>query len=225
MAKSLLHNRALTLRRSGKSLGQIAQELNISKDTASRWTKDIILTIDQQEKLEQRSIIGRERGRIINALNRKAARVNQQENAKKTGLIVLKKITRKELLVAGLALYAGEGVKAKREVRFCNTDPKIVNFMINWLINCFGVTLKDFHCSVGINESHREREETVKKYWSDITKIPLSSFGKTSFKKVASQKIYENFEVHYGTLDVRLLRSTAIHDRIMGLIYALFKPR
>lgn len=225
MAKSILHNRALVLRREGWSIKQIATELKISKGSTSRWTRDILLTLEQQEKLEQRLIVGREKGRIISALNQKRARIKRLEDAKIAGENSLNTITKNELLVAGLALYAGEGSKKRREVRFCNTDPAIINFMINWLITCFDVSIGDFHCSVGINEAHFHREEVVKKYWSDITKIPLTSFRKTSFKKSVSKKIYENFNDHYGTLDVRLLRSVAIHDKIMGLIYALFKPR
>lgn len=224
MAKSLLHNQALNLRRQGWSVRQIASGLKISKDSASRWTKDMILSVEQLENLQKRSIAGRERGRLLANFKRRQDKKDRMETAKLYGLKTLQKLTKKELLVAGLALYAGEGVKKRREVRFCNTDPAIVNFMINWLINCFGVTINDFHCAVGINEAHREREEMVKGYWSDITGIPLSSFGQTSFKKAISKKIYENFNKHYGTLDVRLLRSTQFYDTIMGLIHGLFLP-
>jgi hypothetical protein len=222
MAKSLLHNQALALRRRGWSVRRIASELRISKDSASKWTRDVILTIEQLENLQKKLFAGRERGRLLANLKRRQDKDGRIESAKQFGLKTLNRLTRKELLVAGLALYAGEGVKKRREVRFCNTDPAIINFMINWLIECFGVTISDFHCAVGINEAHKNRDVIVRKYWSNITGIPLASFRKTSFKKAISKKVYENFNEHYGTLDVRLLRSTQFYDRIMGLIHGLF---
>ncbi len=222
MAKTSLHERALELRKSGQSLGQISDLLHVSKSTASKWTKDVILTIDQAEKLRQSSIKGKERGRLIASLNRKNERIQRQKEAIISGCSELNKLTRRELLVSGVALYAGEGVKAKREVRFCNSNPDIVNFMIRWLKECFEIDDNRLRCAVGINEVHRNREEVVKNYWSQITKIPLSSFHKTSFKKVVSKKVYKNFNNHFGTLDVRVLRSTSIHDKILGLIHGLF---
>lgn len=222
MAKSILRNRAIFLRKQGLSVAQIASELEISKDSASRWTRDVILTIEQLENLQKRMIRGAERGRIISALKQKTARIKRIEDAKKLGVKSLKHLTRRELLVAGVAIYAGEGVKKKHEVRFCNSDPLLVNFMIRWLRECFDIKLEELRCTVGINEIHRNREDIVKRYWSDSTGIPLSLFRKTSFKKVKNKKIYDNFNDHYGTFDVGILRSSLIHDKIMGLIHGLF---
>ncbi len=224
MAKVALQEKAIEMRKNGVSVCQIARNLSVSKDSASRWTRDVILTIEQFEKIKQRGAIGSERGRIISAINRRNNRLRRQEIAKKWAKKALNNLTKRELLAAGVAIYAGEGLKKKSEVRFCNSDPMLINFMIVWLKKCFQLDINRLHCAVGINESHKNRENEVKLYWSKITKIPLSSFRMTSFKKVTSKKIYKNHENHFGTLDVRVLRSTAIHHRIMGLIDALFTP-
>lgn len=225
MAKSLLHNQALSLRRTGKSLDQIANELKISKDTASRWTRDVILSVKQLEKLQKRSLLGAERGRLTANLNRRNNRINRINNEKSDGIEYLKFLTKRELLVAGLAFYSGEGVKARREVRFCNSDPKIILFMLRWLKECFNIKVNDLHCAVGINIVHKKRESEVINYWSKITTIPIINFRNTSFKKVVSRKTYENFNDHYGTLDVRVLKSVKYFDRIMGLIYGLLENK
>jgi predicted transcriptional regulator len=224
MAKSLLRIQSRSLRQKGLSVGQIANQLQVSKDSVSRWTSGVSLTVEQVENLQKRIIKGAERGRIVSAFNKKRARLDRLERAMVEGKNVLKNLTKRELLVAGVAIYAGEGVKKKHEVRFCNSDPLLINFMIRWLKTCFGIKNEDLHFAVGINEIHRDREGIVKDYWSTTTGIPLSSFVKTSFKKATSRKIYENFNDHYGTLDVRLLRSSLIHDKIMGLIHGLFSP-
>lgn len=129
----------------------------------------------------------------------------------------------KELLIAGLALYWGEGTKKSREVAFCNSDPKIVKFMITWLTNCFNVPLDRFRCNVGINAIHKEREEIVKNYWSKIIEIPATQFRKTSFKKVKNEKVYDNFNEHYGTLTIKLIKPAEFYYDILGLIEGLYQ--
>lgn len=220
MARSLFKNRAIELRRHGRSVKDIAQELGVAKSTASLWVRDVILTIEQLEQLKKSQIKGRERGRIIGALVQKQARLKRIEEAKVEGRRTISSISKREMLLVGLALYAGEGNKT-REVRFCNSDPKIINFMINWLIICFGINRNQIRLAVGINEAHRSRELLVKDYWSKTTNLPLSCFVKTSFKKTSSHKIYENFNEHFGTLDVRILQSKGLYYKIGGLIEAL----
>lgn len=225
MAKSALKNRAVGLRKQGLSVNKIAQRLSVSKGSASRWVKDVVLSIGQLEKLRNNSILGRERGQVIGAFKQKQARIERQRVAIRDGMKTLSTLTSKELLVAGLAFYSSEGVKAKREVRFCNSDPEIVNFMLKWLRSCFQIKNDDLRCAVGVNEIHRERESELKLHWSTICEIPLSQFRKTSFKKVMNRKIYPNSKDHFGTLDVCVLRSTSTHDKIMGLIKGLFNAK
>lgn len=93
--------------------------------------------------------------------------------------------------------------------------------MISWFRHFFNLSLREFRCSVGINEAHRSREERVKKYWSEVTTIPLEYFRKTSFKKVKNVKLYDNFDQHYGTLDLHVLKSAQICYKLLGLIQGL----
>lgn len=225
MSKSSLRIKARELRKKGESIKQIAIQLNVSKSSASLWVKDIILSIQQLEVLQQRKIKGRERGQIAGALKQKLARINREAQAYKEGDTELNNLTDRELFVTGLAIYAGEGNKKTRAVRVCNSDPKIMSFMVKWFKKYYNLTNDRIRCFVGINEIHREREEVVKKYWSDITGLPLSLFQKTSFKKSENKKIYDNFNDHYGTLDIRVLQSAPIYYKIMGQIHGLFNAR
>src|SRR4030042_3709542 len=204
MSKSLLHIKARRLRKKGESVKQIAKKLKVAKSTASLWVRDIILTPEQLEVIRKRAIIGSERGRLIGALLQKQARLERIRKEEEAGIKELANLTDREFLIAGLTIYAGEGNKKSREVRISNSDPNIIVFMIDWFKRCFSLTNKDFCCFVGINEVHRHREEIVRNYWFQTTGLPLSCFRKTSFKKSISKKVYENFNEHYGTLDVRI---------------------
>ncbi len=221
MAKYYLKIKARDLREKGVSVKQIAEELKISKSTVSIWVRDIILSIEQLEVLKQSSLRGAERGRLKSALLEKEKWNNALEEHKKLGRKVIGDLNNRELFIAGLALYWGEGSKKDRKVLFCNANPKMILFFLKWLRQCFAVEDQDIRCTVGINEIHISRENLVKEYWSEVTSIPLEQFTKTSFKKVLNKKVYDNFDSHYGTLSVKVRQPSRFYGKIIGLIEGL----
>lgn len=221
MAKSLLRLEARKLRKKGVSVKKIAQYLKVAKSSASIWTRDIILTVEQLENLKKSSLEGAERGRLKNALLQKEKWRKNMEEFKKSGIENIGKLTDKEFLIAGLALYWGEGYKKGRRLQFCNSDPKMIKFLLLWLQRCFRVSNLDIRCRVGINYIHNKREDIVKEYWSKVTGIPLGQFTRTSFKKVENKKIYANFNDHYGTLSVEVSQPSRFYGKIIGLIEGL----
>jgi transcriptional regulator with XRE-family HTH domain len=223
MAKYLLRNKARELRRKGISVKKIAEYLKVSKSSASIWTRDIILTVKQLEKLRNAMLRGSELGRIKGALIQKERRLKFIEDSRNKGIKELPSINERELLIAGLALYWGEGSRKSQEVEFCNSDPKMIQFLLLWLKKCFGITPSEIKCCVGINQMHRKREQVVRGYWSKISGIPISQFRKTSLKKVKNNKVYENFNEHYGTLSVIVTKPSRFYFKILGLIEGLYQ--
>lgn len=225
MAKSQLNLKARKLRRSGVSINQISLKLDVSKGSVSWWVRDIILTEAQLTKLKASEEKGRALGRLKTTQIKRDKRLKFLEEFDQAGTNKLSLLTENELFVAGLALYWAEGGKSfrNRRVEFCNSDPMMIKFILIWFERCFKVSKQDLKCVVGINQIHSSREVAVKKYWSDLTGIPLSQFRKTSFKKVVNNKVYENFDDHYGTLSVLVARSARLYYQIMGLIKGLTK--
>lgn len=225
MAKSQERLQARELRRIGISVKSIAKRLHVAKSTASLWVRDIILSVEQLEQLRQQSIKGGERGRLLGTLKQKNDRLQRIKIGEEKGKVLVGDLNNRELLLIGAALYWAEGTKKKREIAFCNSDPYLILVMIQWLQACFTVTKDRFYCSVGINEIHKQRESVVKEYWSKITGIPLSQFRKTSFKKVKNNKIYDNFNTHYGTLTVKIVKPGQTFYDILGIISGLSKAK
>lgn len=225
MAKPLLRIKARELRQKGESVKVIAKLLGVSKGTISVWVRDIILTVEQLEKLKKRSIEGAELGRLKGALVQKERRIRLIEESKKYGVrtILNSLLAKREFLIAGLALYWGEGDKKSKDLKFCNSDPKVIKFLIEWLRVCFGIPLDRLKCSVGINQIHHSRERGVKEYWFRVLGIPLEQFNKTSFKKAKNKKVYENFNNHYGTLTVRVTKPGSLLYKILGMIEGLYQ--
>lgn len=221
MAKYDLRLKARELRRQGISVKKISKDLGVSKGTASIWVRDIILSVEQLQALKKSMIIGGELGRLKGSLMQKERRLKLIEESKKNGIKTISNLNERELLIAGLALYWGEGAKKTREFSFCNSDPKMIQFLMIWLKKCFNISIDELRCYVGINEIHSNRENIVKEYWSRISGIPLNQFRKSKLKKVKNKKVYDNFNEHYGTFAISVLKPARFHYKVLGLIEGL----
>lgn len=223
MAKFDLRIKARLLRSQGLSVKQITNELGVAKSTCSLWVRDIILSVEQLEMLKKREILGAERGRLKGALIQKERRIKRIEEEKINALDLLGDLSDRDLFILGISLYWAEGSKKRQKVGFVNSDPGMINLIIFWLKKYYKVKGSEIKARVGINEIHKERDNKIKEYWSEKTKIPLKQFTLTSFKKVRNTKVYKNFSEHYGTLEITVLKPTRIYYKIMGLIDCLTK--
>ena len=221
MAKSEQKIKARELRRKGESVKDISNIVGVSKSTASMWVRDIILSVEQLEKLNQKMLKGSELGRTRGAFVQKERRMKIEKDYEATSIKEINSLTDNELLLSGLCLYWGEGSKKQRELSWCNSDPQLVNFMSLWLNRCYGIDKDRLVVNVAINEIHKERNELVREYWSKTVGIPLNQFRNTIFKKTKLHKVYENFNDHYGTLRVRVLKPGVLWYKIVSQIKAL----
>ncbi len=223
MAKDNIRLKARLLRTEGVGIRSIASVLNVSKSSVSWWVRDIELSEIQRALLTESARKGGELGRFKSIQIRREKRERIKDHYLRTGIEAVAKLTDQELLFAGLALYWAEGTKSdrNRRIEFCNSDPEMIKFFLIWLEKCFCINKQDIRCVVGINEMHQQRDDIVRKYWSDITGIPDKQFRKTSFKRVVNKKLYDNFDNHYGTLYVLVTKSTNLYYQIMGLIKGL----
>ena len=221
MAKSEQKIKARELRRNGESVKDISKIVGVSKSTASMWVRDIILNVEQLEKLKQKMLKGSELGRTKGAFIQKQRRIDLEKSLEKQSLQEITDLNDRELLVSGLCLYWGEGSKKQRELSWCNSDPQLINFMILWLNQCHGIGVERLAANVAINEVHTKRDEIVRNYWARITGIPINQFRNTVFKKTKLFKKYENFDDHYGTLRIRVLKPGVLWYKIVSQIKAL----
>lgn len=221
MAKSKEKNQALELRQKGKSIKDIAKRLKISKSTVSLWCRDIKLTPEQAQKLYEKMVKSGYKGRMKGARIQYERRLKKIEEWKKKGIEQIGKLSNRDLLITGIALYWGEGAKKKRGVSFSNSDPKLIKFMIKIFRKVWKIDKDRFTAYIGINKIHKDRVKEVENYWSKITKIPREQFTKTTLIKAKNKKNYKNFPVHYGTLTVKIRKSAELYYQVSGLIEGL----
>ena len=167
---------AIKLRKGGKSYDEIHQVIKVSKSTLSIWLRDIPLNARQKNTL-----IGRQKSRYA------GAKANQKKRIERTKQIV--DLAKKEvvtfindpLFLAGVMLYWAEGTKRSNEtVKLTNSDPEMIKLMMRWFRSICKVPEKKFRIALNIHTLHHYSE--IRKYWSDLTKIPLEQFYKVQIK-------------------------------------------
>ncbi|MES2213476.1 MAG: hypothetical protein V4473_01375 [Patescibacteria group bacterium] len=210
-----LKRKAKILRSKGKSYNEIAQILKISKNTARYWCKDIILKDADQKRLYTKGVLLLAKGQYGSHERRRKEIAKINDNAAKEILFPLHPDTYK---LFGAALYWAEGNKVN-DFTVTNSDPLLIQFMTQWFCNVFGLTPNDFKAHLNIYPQQDDFE--IKKFWSDITGIPLDRFGKTFVKPL--NKNYKKNTLYYGTIKVRVNKGTDYRHRVFGWINTVLK--
>jgi hypothetical protein len=220
MAKVQEKIRAVEMRRQGCSIKDIACELDVSKGSVSLWCQDIILSADQKRNLKEKQIQAGAHGRNIGAQVNKQKRLDIIEQYRNEGEQQINSLSKKELLLLGVGLYWGEGVKSRSGMAtIVNSDPGVIQIAKVWFETCFNVEGSDFRPYVYISAHHHARKDVIVQFWSLKLNIPIEFF-KIVLLKNRPKKVYENHDDYYGVLHLRVQKSTDLKYRIMGLINA-----
>ncbi|MCA9343009.1 hypothetical protein KC950_03310 [Candidatus Saccharibacteria bacterium] len=215
--KKTEQDKAKKLREAGYSLGKISKDLNVSKSSVSRWVKDVKLSKNQLKKLTSNShtteVIEKRRNSRIR--NEELARNKVIEAAKNS----IESISDEKLRLIGTMLYWAEGGKTQRLVRFSNGDPDMIKVMMKFFRKVCSVPEEKFRGYIHIHP-HLDHV-AAEKYWSNISKIPLSQFFKTYRKKNISSKSKKD-SLPNGVFDIYVMDSRLFLE-IVGWSKGIFK--
>ena len=223
MAKHDKKLKALSLRRKGLSLKEIAVSLGISKGTVSVWCRDIELTKDQRLAIEVKHFKNRAKGRLIGTLINKQKRVDSIKKFQDDGTKAIGRLSKKDLLLIGTSLYWAEGAKTSSRFVFVNSSPDMIKLMFNFLRATLGVKKEDIKIGIQINNIHEYRISQVLEFWSKLLHLPPSQFDRPYYVHVKPKKVYENMDKYYGIVRLKVRKSANLFYRISGLINALIK--
>ena len=216
MAKPQEKLEALKLRRKGESVKGIAKKLGVTPSSVSVWTRDIVLTEFQRKKLKAGQIAAGHRGRMMGTETNKRKKQERISVARTEAEKKLTSLSRQELYFFGLGLYWGEGVKASNgTVAIVNSDPLIIQLMIRWFTECWNIEHSRLQPRVFISDIHRDRESVITAYWVKTLKIPKSRFRRMIFLN-KGKKIYENRNIYYGVLTLRVARGGDLRLKILA---------
>lgn len=219
--KYVEYEKALVLRRTGKSIKKIAAILGVSVSIVSVWCRGVELTEEQKEKLKRRKVNIRHLRRL--AKQSHLEKIFRVKRLFENSLAEIKPLTDKELFLTGLALYWAEGFKSAKESRlgFCNSDPRMIKFIINWFKKALKIKRGDFILRTEFNETHKDRTEEIKHFWSKLTGISLSQFEKPFYHHSVWLRDYPNRKDYFGVLRVRVRKSSELLNKTRGWINGL----
>ncbi|WBB72917.1 helix-turn-helix domain-containing protein [Micromonospora sp. WMMD1128] len=215
---------AVRLRKGGRSVNQIAEQLGVAKSTAYQWVRHLPLDPDAAtaERRRAHSKVMTEARWSAYRESRDAAQAAEQARA--AG--VVGGLSERDLLVLGAAIYWCEGAKSKPwrrpvTMQFVNTDPGLLALFLRFLEVC-GVDRAVPTYRVSIHES--ADAEAAVDWWAQRLRLPLERFRRTALKRHNPTTMRRNTgDTYHGCLVITVPRSRALYWRIEGMISELFR--
>jgi hypothetical protein len=201
--------RARALRAQNRTLADIAKRLGVSKSSVSLWVRDVPFTPSP-----------RRHGPHRRPHPAHEAKLRQIEELNRSGVDRIGTLSDEAFFVAGIALYAGEGSKTDGEVRFSNSDPRMIRYFCVWFRRFFDVDETRLRGRVYLHQGLDLR--ATEEFWSTLTNIPTDQFHKP-YRAVPDPSIRRNkhehgcFSVAYGC--------SRTHREVMGLVRALLSSK
>lgn len=225
MSKSQEKILALSLRRKGWSIKDIAKSLSVSRSSVSVWCQEVELSQSQKALLYKKQIAAGNKGRLLGAEMNRQKRLTAIESYVNEGARTVDKLSNRDLMMLGIGLYWGEGVKSRTSpATLVNSDPQIILLGKRWMEECLMVKTELFRPYLYINESQKHKSSDILKFWVNILNIPASQFHTPFIVKHVNKKYYENHEQYRGVLALRVMKGTALKYKILGLIKACSRP-
>ena len=167
---------AIRMRKEGASYSQIKEILKVSKSSLSLWLHDMPLLEKRLRELRDWNVVRIERFR--DTMRRK--RESRWTEVRKRAAKEIGTLSKREMLIAGVFLYWGEGAKTSvASTSLSNTDPAMIKFFIQWL-ELLDVPKNRLRVYVHLYSDMDIQKEL--QYWSRTLNLPLSAFRKPYVK-------------------------------------------
>jgi len=212
MALKEKREQALILRKQELSYSEIKRQLQVSKSTLSLWLRDYPLSLERISALgannEKRIERYRETRRKTKEMRLEKYYIEQKKN--------VFPLSKRDIFIAGLFLYWGEGSKARfREVFVSNTNPSIINFFIKWMETVFKVPKSKLKFRMHFYEDMDIKKEIA--FWSKILNVSETQFTKPYIKKTSSLRINEKGSFGHGTCNAGIYDARLSEQVMMAI--------
>lgn len=220
MAKPKQKEKAVEMRKNGKSYSEILEEVPVAKSTLSRWLRDVGLSDSQKQRITEKKKKAQKRG--AEAVRQK--RIEKTKQIKKKARQEIGDVSERELWLIGIALYWAEGTKEKPHrtsvrTEFSNSEGMMVKLYLQWLLDIVDIGEEELWCAIYIHEGHKDRIDSVKEYWYEEIGVPKDSIEYVYYKNHNPKTKRKNTgESYYGTIQIQVKKSTDLTRKIMGWI-------
>ena len=221
MYSKIKKNEAIKLRKDGFSYNDISSKLNIAKSTLSGWLKHVVF-------IPNDLVIDR-----INKSNRKFIEIKRVDKLQSISLASdyanknIGEISNRDLFMLGIGIYIGEGSKMGDFVRIANSDPRIIKFVMKWMIRCFDLTTQNF--KIRIHTYPDRNDSDVIKFWMEQLGLSKESFYSSSLDRRSNKKAKNKNTLPYGTAHLSVVSNgdknlgVLLHRKILASIDSVLR--
>lgn len=214
MAKLLLRRKVIKLRKQGKSYSDIRKIVKVSKSSLSLWLRNVQLSDAQRTAIKDRRKRAVETYRKTMKLKRLRRSSSYYVNQKNTWV----PLTEREIFIAGLFLYLGEGNKASpNSIGITNTDPSVVKFSLYWITKALKIPKNKIRIQLHLYSDMVIEDEI--EFWLTQLKMKRSSLVKPYIKKSNRTEIDQKGWGH-GTCGL-VVHNTVLKENILMAIRAI----
>lgn len=214
MAKFKEREKAIALRKEKQMsyYSQIKKTLKVSKSTLSLWLRNYPLSKQRIRELRDRNERRIEKYRETRR-RKKEQRLKLFYREQKKIIFPLNK---RELYVAGLFLYWGEGSKSDNtQLIISNSDPSVIKFFVNWINRALKVPKEKLKFRLQLYKDMDINKEI--QFWSKALEIPLSQFRPPYVKKTSSERINHKGGFGHGTCQAYIGDARLSEKILMGI--------
>jgi transcriptional regulator with XRE-family HTH domain len=209
----LLYQRALFLRKKkGFSYSEIQNEIAVAKSTLSGWLSGLTLSPELKNRINNKVRETHIKYRFNLSRFNHQKRQRQIKTIRVLAKQAVKELTDEELMIAGTMLYWAEGRKGGNSVEICNADPQFIVFIMHWFRHCLHIDESRFQAAIHFHEGQSETD--IKKFWSNLSKIPLEQFNKSYCKPPGTG--HRKHYLQWGVIKIRIRRSSDLYHQITG---------
>lgn len=213
--KLLAKQKAVSLRRRGYSIKEIAHQVSVSQSTASLWARDVVLGSKAQIRLRSRVRLG-----VLVSVQRQLDKTKLERDhfLQLARPIVgpVSKSTPEQAKLCTALIYWCEGAKgADNVLKFANSDPTLVKFFLAMLKKGFDVKSGKFRAMIHLHDYHNERKQIA--FWSKLTGIPPKQFYKSYRKPHTGVRQRANYQ---GCITINYYDKLVARE-VFGLLSAL----
>lgn len=218
-------NKAIKLRKSGKTYSEILKSVPVAKSTLSEWLRSVGISKAQKSAFTKKKRLASLRG----GLARRRQRIETFNRIVGQAESEVGKVSHRELWLIGTALYWAEGSKEKEyapgsPVVFTNSDPAMISIFLRWLFEVCNISRERVYIELYVHDLYKSSVSEYQYYWSKITGLPLKSFEKVYFKNGNIRtKRRKNGQLYNGLLRVKVLRSSDLNRKIQGWTRGIIK--
>jgi len=213
MAKPEKQKKAREMRKQGQSVTGIAKKLGVAKSSVSKWTRDIVLTPEQEANLRNSN----ERRKAQKKGARANVRIHREKRIRYQDAGRAKAREGDPLHLAGCMLYWAEGKKSRSSVSFVNSDVNMMVFFIHFLRESLKIKEEKISFRIIAYLGNGLTEDDIITYWMEHLQLTEENRNKCRFNDQPASSKQRGRKLLYGVCEVTY-SSTELMQGIYGAI-------